>query len=226
MQREIKSVCSYATWALKKIILPAVGENTLLICPIYCIFYNPPVSRGVGSCYVTLQHFSAAFDFTHSSIPLASRSSAPSSSLYPLRLALCVPHVCSLSWALSSHPQPLSVSLSLSLPPSFYRGFTPHCGHKSFTALLFLDFFSTASPLAPSFRRIAFIFPSLISIYPPVSPLFGSNVTRYRLYKFPPTIRGRTGQTVHPLAVFSHSFFFLPPSPAAILHLSLFITSS
>lgn len=104
-------------------------------------FNNPPVRRGVGSHYVTLQHFSAAFDFSQSPSLLAPPLS--SHPLYPLGLALCVPHICSRSLSLSS-------SVSLSPSPVLSRGFTPHCGHRSFTALLFLNFSRLLLPSHPA----------------------------------------------------------------------------
>lgn len=131
---------------INSIFLLAAGDNTLLICPIYCVFHNPPVRRGAGRRYATLQHFSAAFDFTHSSIPL---------SFSLLRFLLIplspLPRFVSLTFLLCLRlfPVILCLSLSLSLPRAL-RGFTPHCGHKSFTAPLFLPF----APLLPSFSPI------------------------------------------------------------------------
>lgn len=143
------------------IFLPAVGENTLLMCPIYCICYNPPVTRDAGSCYVTLQHFPAAFDFTPSPHPPTMRTSHPfiPSALLSTSVTLCPSRLFSFSGSLA-HAQCFPTLLSLSIPqplPFLHASLQPQICHGSTLPWLL----SAVSPLPVLFSQHLLHLPSL-----------------------------------------------------------------
>lgn len=165
-----------------------------------------PVRRGVGRRYVTLQHFW----FRTLLNPPHPRFF---SSLYPLCLALCPSRFFSISDSFQSFSA--SLPLSLSLPPSVASRLIAATNLSWLCSFLtFLNCFFPCTLVSLNLLHS----PSLISIYPSLSALCGSDVTHYRLHTFPRRM------TVHRRALFSHSFFFLPPSPAEMLNLCLFIT--
>lgn len=192
--------------------LPAVGVNAPLICPIHCIFYNPPVRTGVG---MELYNFATLFSSFSTSHTLLNphRSSARSSSFYPPP-----PPPRSVSPTFVLHLWLFQVILSLSLLSPLPPPPTVASRLIAATNLSRLCSLSTLLGRRPSrrppFRCVPFIF--LLSDLHLSSPRSSGLVQGFHTIdymNFPPTMRGRTGHTVN------------PPSPSFSFSLTLSSTS-